>query len=81
MVVMEYLDGNTLFELYREPKLPSSIWSGVKKALKILLEGGYVFGDLRRNNIILVHMIERLPSIIISLPRGDYAHNDSLMAR
>jgi RIO-like serine/threonine protein kinase len=56
LVVMEYIEGQTLHDAYdiADP-LPLDVRQGVQKALDILEEGNFVFGDLRRPNVMLVH--------------------------
>ncbi|KAH9986762.1 hypothetical protein BJV74DRAFT_796731 [Russula compacta] len=53
VVVMEYVVGHTLHTLYPD-ELPPDVRSGVESALDVLISGGFVFGDLRRPNVMLV---------------------------
>lgn len=50
MVVMEYIDGKTVDQV---KQLPSKFLDDIRRALKILHEKNYVFGDLREPNIII----------------------------
>ncbi|KAH9960083.1 hypothetical protein BJV74DRAFT_954596 [Russula compacta] len=52
VVVMEYVVGDTLHTLYPD-ELPPDVRSGVESALDVLTSGGFVFGDLRRPNVML----------------------------
>jgi len=53
MVVMEYLDGKNALELPVE-EWPRSARDGIKAVIECLHGGGFVFGDLRRPNIVFV---------------------------
>jgi serine/threonine protein kinase len=50
MVVMEYVDGETLHEVKR---VPPSAKEEVARALEILHDKDYAFGDLRRQNVMI----------------------------
>ncbi|KAH8983286.1 hypothetical protein EDB92DRAFT_1803926 [Lactarius akahatsu] len=53
MVVMEFVDGKTACQLYSSLRLPPSISDQLKKALEILHENNFVFGDFRHPNIMI----------------------------
>jgi len=53
MIVMEYLDGKNGLELPVE-EWPRTAREGVKAAIECLHAGDFVFGDLRRPNIVFV---------------------------
>ncbi|KAH9054714.1 hypothetical protein EDB87DRAFT_1426930 [Lactarius vividus] len=53
MVVMEFIDGKTAYQLYGSRQLPPSISDQMKTALEILHESNFVFGDLRHPNIMI----------------------------
>lgn len=53
MVVMQYIDGQTLATAKLNPEMTAGVQSGVNRALKLLHSGGLVFGDLRPPNIIV----------------------------
>jgi len=54
MVVMDYVCGSTLYALYPPPgELPLDVRCSIERALEILADGGFVYGDLRRPNIML----------------------------
>ncbi|KAJ3478245.1 hypothetical protein NLI96_g9900 [Meripilus lineatus] len=55
MVVMDYIDGQTLFRIYKGQDLPNSVFDKIQESLDILHDGGYVFGDLRRPNVMLMN--------------------------
>ncbi|KAJ3478244.1 hypothetical protein NLI96_g9899 [Meripilus lineatus] len=55
MVVMDYIDGQTLFRIYKGQDLPNSVFNKIQESLDILHDGGYVFGDLRRPNVMLMN--------------------------
>ena len=50
MVVMEYIDGETLD---RVKEIPQMIKEEIRRALDILHNEGHVFGDLRRPNVMI----------------------------
>ena len=50
MVVVEFIQGSTL---YNRQALPASIVDQIKRALAVLHSNGYVFGNLRRPNILI----------------------------
>ncbi|KAJ6468738.1 hypothetical protein C8R45DRAFT_1017459 [Mycena sanguinolenta] len=52
MIVMEYIDGRTVAQL--EGKLPDDFAEQVTKIVSILHNDGYVFGDLRWPNVMVV---------------------------
>ncbi|KIK64163.1 hypothetical protein GYMLUDRAFT_83497 [Collybiopsis luxurians FD-317 M1] len=56
LVAMEFVEGQTLDDAYSisEP-LPADIQNGVRRALDILAEKKFIFGDLRRPNVILAN--------------------------
>ncbi|KXN81872.1 hypothetical protein AN958_03574 [Leucoagaricus sp. SymC.cos] len=53
LVVMEYVIGKTLHDIFGNNDLPIDILDGVKLALGFLDQGGYVLGDLRRPNVMI----------------------------
>ena len=53
MVVMEYLSGSTAAQLYDRTLAPSFVYDNVQAAIHILHQNGWVFGNLRRNNIMI----------------------------
>ncbi|KAJ7867598.1 hypothetical protein B0H13DRAFT_2559789, partial [Mycena leptocephala] len=55
MVVMELVEGKTLHAVYGTQDLPASVKHQVSDALNSLNDGGFVFGDLRRQNIMVAH--------------------------
>ncbi|KAJ3979667.1 hypothetical protein F5890DRAFT_1569265 [Lentinula detonsa] len=59
LVVMEFVEGQTLYDAYdsTEP-LPEYVRYGVRKALDVLAQGDFVFGDLRRPNVMLENETE-----------------------
>jgi hypothetical protein len=50
MVVVEFIQGSTL---YNRQAFPASIVDHIKRALAVLHSNGYVFGNLRRPNILI----------------------------
>ncbi|KAJ3795603.1 hypothetical protein GGU11DRAFT_837427 [Lentinula aff. detonsa] len=54
LVVMDFVEGQTLHDAYdsTEP-LPKDVRDSVRKALDVLAQGDFVFGDLRRPNVML----------------------------
>ena len=50
MVVMEYIDGETLDQA---KQIPPTFMDQVRHALDVLHGQGYVFGDLRGPNILI----------------------------
>jgi Protein kinase domain len=50
MVVMEYIDGETLDQVKR---IPPTFMDQIRYALDVLHGKGYIFGDLRRSNIMI----------------------------
>ncbi|KAF8149032.1 hypothetical protein B0H34DRAFT_802558 [Crassisporium funariophilum] len=53
LVVMGYVEGRTLAEGYGGKPLPDDVCRAVCKAFDTLISGGFVFGDLRRTNVML----------------------------
>jgi serine/threonine protein kinase len=53
MVVMEYIEGETVYDAMLARKLGQCIYESVGKAVNLLHENNFVFGDLRAPNIIL----------------------------
>ena len=51
MIVMEHLDGKDAGEMEHE-EWPTTAYDDVKAAVKCLHEAGFVFGDLRRPNVV-----------------------------
>lgn len=52
MVVMDRVNGKPLSD-YGDHSLPSSVFDDVKKAIDLLHQKGYVFGDLRAPNVMV----------------------------
>lgn len=52
VVVMEYVVGHALHTMYPD-ELPPDVRSGIESALDVLVGGGFVFGVLRRPNVML----------------------------
>ncbi|KAJ3874151.1 hypothetical protein F5051DRAFT_417540 [Lentinula edodes] len=54
LVAMEFIEGKTLHDAYDiSQPLPDSVKYSVRKGLDLLNKEGFVFGDLRRPNVIL----------------------------
>jgi serine/threonine protein kinase len=53
MVVMEYLDGNTVREASKLGNIPTTFLEQVRKPLDYLHEQGFVFGNLRDVNVMI----------------------------
>ncbi|KAG7098113.1 hypothetical protein E1B28_000084 [Marasmius oreades] len=53
LLATEYVEGETLFDLYRGGVLPKRVKQGVEEALQVLNGAGYIFADLRRPNLIV----------------------------
>lgn len=53
MVVTEEVEGINAFDLYRDQEAPKPFLDSVREAVKVLHEHGFVFGDLRRQNIMV----------------------------
>ncbi|KAI9433209.1 hypothetical protein H4582DRAFT_1857134 [Lactarius indigo] len=53
IVVMEFIDGTTAHQLYGSRQLPPSNFNLTRKALEILHESNFVFGDFRYPNIMI----------------------------
>ena len=58
-VVMEYLDGETVWKKKETDKtpLPLSLYNDVEAAIKILHQANIVFGNLRMGNIMCVSVV------------------------
>lgn len=54
MVVMDKVDGHTLHNLYDGKPIPSDIEDEVMRAVNELKSGGFVHGDLRAPNVMLL---------------------------
>ncbi|KAG6377490.1 hypothetical protein JVT61DRAFT_15298 [Boletus reticuloceps] len=54
MVVMEYVDGLTLNKAWEQRKVPQSFQSDLCKAFQHLHDAGYVYGDLRQPNVMIM---------------------------
>lgn len=52
MVVMDRVEGKTVWQLYKSRAIPSSVVDQVERAVNHLHTNGIVFGDLRDNNIL-----------------------------
>jgi serine/threonine protein kinase len=92
MVVMEYIDGDTLDKAKR---IPRTSRDQIRRALDLLHQSGYVFGDLRQPNVMITknqeiklidfdwageHMKARYPLLISrNLPWPDGVEALSLM--
>jgi hypothetical protein len=63
VVVMDHVVGHTLEELYPEG-LPPDVRSEIKSALDVLSSGGFVFGDLRRPNVMLADGLDPIATRI-----------------
>lgn len=53
MVVMEYIDGETLLEKYDDDVVPGTVHQALQTALGVLHDENQVHGDLRRPNIMI----------------------------
>ncbi|KAJ3810266.1 hypothetical protein F5876DRAFT_42169 [Lentinula aff. lateritia] len=54
LVAMEFIEGKTLHDAYDiSQPLPDSVKNSVRKGLDLLNKEGFVFGDLRRPNVML----------------------------
>ncbi|KAF5366195.1 hypothetical protein D9758_005788 [Tetrapyrgos nigripes] len=53
MVVMDYFPSETLTSISLSMEICDEVYLGVKKALDVLHEAGFVFGDLRRSNVLV----------------------------
>ncbi|KAI9432392.1 hypothetical protein H4582DRAFT_1821207 [Lactarius indigo] len=53
IVVIEFIDGTTAYQLYGSRQLPPSIFNLTRKALEILHKSNFVFGDFRYSNIMI----------------------------
>ncbi|PBK61258.1 hypothetical protein ARMSODRAFT_997450 [Armillaria solidipes] len=53
MIVMEYIQGQTLVEAYPDGLLPIGVKKAIKKGLNALHNEDFVYGDLRRQNIMV----------------------------
>ncbi|KAG9310575.1 hypothetical protein JVU11DRAFT_9130 [Chiua virens] len=53
MVVMKYVNGWTLEDALKQNKVPTSFETDIRNAFKHLHDGGYVYGDLRRPNVMI----------------------------
>lgn len=59
LVAMEYIEGKTLHDAFgADGLLPLDVRESVHNALEVLSKEGFVFGDLRRPNVMLVHGTE-----------------------
>lgn len=63
MAVMNYVTGHTLQTLYPD-KLPPDVRNGIESALDVLISGGFVFGDLRKQNVMLEDGLDPIASRI-----------------
>lgn len=57
MVVMEYIQGQTLAHAYGDGPLPGGVKKAIKKGLDALHNRNLVYGDLRRPNIMIADAI------------------------
>jgi hypothetical protein len=53
MIVMDYFPGKTLSSVFGSMEVCDETYKGVKKALDVLHEAGFVYGDLRRPNVLV----------------------------
>ncbi|KAI9433727.1 hypothetical protein H4582DRAFT_2112768 [Lactarius indigo] len=53
MVIMGFIAGQDAYYRFKKVDLPSAILDDVKSAVRVLHDAGFVFGDLRRPNIII----------------------------
>ncbi|KAH9051961.1 hypothetical protein EDB87DRAFT_1660664 [Lactarius vividus] len=53
MVIMKFIAGHDAYYRFRKVDLPSAILDDIKSAVRVLHDAGFVFGDLRRPNIII----------------------------
>lgn len=53
LVAMEFVNGQTLHDVYGARPLPDTVKEAVRKGLEVLSEGGFIFGDLRRPNVMV----------------------------
>jgi len=51
VVVMSYIQGETVASVFGCMEVSDEVYQGVKEALNVLHEAGLVYGDLRRPNI------------------------------
>jgi len=54
MVVMDFLEGQTAQSQFRDKTIPPSVMEDIKEAITILHSKGFVYGNLRRPNIMIV---------------------------
>jgi tRNA A-37 threonylcarbamoyl transferase component Bud32 len=59
MVVMDFVDGRDAYHEFRHRDLPSTALNDVKLVLEKLHDVGFVFGDVRRANIIIFKSQEK----------------------
>ncbi|KAG7094625.1 hypothetical protein E1B28_005449 [Marasmius oreades] len=52
LLAMEYVKGETLSDRYWGDVIPAQVRQGVKEAIQVLNDAGYIFADLRRPNLI-----------------------------
>jgi RIO-like serine/threonine protein kinase len=53
MVVMDRVEGKTIWQLHKEGRdLPAIVAKQVEAAVSVIHQAGIVFGDLRENNIL-----------------------------
>ncbi|EEB89092.1 hypothetical protein MPER_12856, partial [Moniliophthora perniciosa FA553] len=53
LIVMDFVEGTTLHDVYGEYPISDSVRKAIRKALDELAKGGFIFGDLRTPNIML----------------------------
>jgi serine/threonine protein kinase len=53
IVVMEYVKGQTMSDIYHRDMVPAKAKNAVQNAIKVLNKGGWIFGDLKRQNVML----------------------------
>ncbi|THH27325.1 hypothetical protein EUX98_g6864 [Antrodiella citrinella] len=53
MVVMDYVDASTAFDMYKYRPMSMSLAADVQRAMQVLHSRGSVHGDLRRSNVLV----------------------------
>ncbi|KAL5522069.1 hypothetical protein ACEPAF_1925 [Sanghuangporus sanghuang] len=78
MVVMDYVQGNNSNNYLTENGLPPDIVADVRKAVGLLHDEDYVFGDLRPQNILVLKEQEANTNEMLRIPNkpSDHASND-----
>ncbi|TFL07248.1 hypothetical protein BDV98DRAFT_587752 [Pterulicium gracile] len=55
MIVMDLVPGMSLWDRYADNPLPEAVKTGVKDILHVTEQEGYIYGDLRRRNVMVAH--------------------------